>query len=97
MGQMGRPGLSAAQKAELWRRWKQGQSLSEIGLAPGKHAGSIHGVLASNGGFIPFYAQAITPRLDAGGTGGNFAGTGDGVFHPADRRQARSRTLHYQP
>ena len=53
MGEMGRPGLSAAQKAELWPRWKQGQSLSEIGRAFGKHAGSIHGVLSSNGGFIP--------------------------------------------
>ena len=53
MGPMGRPGLSAAQKAELWHRWKQGQSLSEIGRAFGKHAGSIHGVLASNRGFIP--------------------------------------------
>lgn len=53
MGQMGRPGLSAAQKADLWQRWKQGQSLSEIGRALGKHAGSIHGVLSSNGGFTP--------------------------------------------
>jgi hypothetical protein len=53
MGHMGRPGLSAAQKADLWHRWKQGQSLSEIGRALGKHAGSIHGVVASNGGFIP--------------------------------------------
>lgn len=53
MGHMGRPGLSAAQKADLWHRWKQGQSLSEIGRALGKHAGSIHGVVSSNGGFIP--------------------------------------------
>lgn len=53
MAQMRRPGLSAAQKAELWQRWKQGQSLSEIGRALGKHAGSIHGVVSSNGGFIP--------------------------------------------
>lgn len=53
MAHMGRPGLSAAQKADLWQRWKQGQSLSEIGRALGKHAGSIHGVLSSNGGFIP--------------------------------------------
>ena len=53
MAQMGRPGLSAAQKSELWQRWKQGQSLSEIGRALGKHAGSIHGVVSSNGGFIP--------------------------------------------
>ena len=50
---MGRPGLSAAQKADLWHRWKHGQSLSEIGRALGKHAGSIHGVVSSNGGCIP--------------------------------------------
>lgn len=30
MGQMGRPGLPAAQKADLWQRQKQEQSLSEI-------------------------------------------------------------------
>jgi IS30 family transposase len=53
MAHMWRPGLSAAQKADLWQRWQQGQSLSEIGRALGKHAGSIHGVLSSNGGFIP--------------------------------------------
>ncbi len=53
MGPMGRRGLSAAQKAELWQRWKRGQSLSDIGRALGKHAGSIHGVVSSNGGFAP--------------------------------------------
>ena len=50
MAQMGRPGLSAEQKAELWQRWKGGQSLSEIGVALGKHAASIFGVLAHHGG-----------------------------------------------
>lgn len=53
MAHRGRPGLSAAQKAELWQRGKQGPSLSEMGRVLGKHAGSIHGVLSSNGGFIP--------------------------------------------
>ena len=53
MSHMGRPALSAAQKADLWQRWKQGQSLSKIGRALGKHAGSIHGVLSWNGGCIP--------------------------------------------
>jgi IS30 family transposase len=53
MAQMGRPGLSAAQKAELWERWKSGQSLSDIGRALGKHAASIHGVVCSNGGIVP--------------------------------------------
>lgn len=53
MAQLGRPGLSAAQKAELWQRWTQGQSVSEIGRPLGKHAGSLHGVVSSNGGFVP--------------------------------------------
>ncbi len=53
MARMGRPGLSDRQKAELWDRWKNGQSLSEIGKVLGKHAGSIHGVLSGNGGIVP--------------------------------------------
>jgi IS30 family transposase len=53
MAQMGRPGLTAEQKRELWSRWKEGESLSEIGRALGKQPGSIHGVVASNGGYVP--------------------------------------------
>jgi len=53
MPRTGRPGLSAQQKKELWMRWKDGQSLSEIGMALGKHAGAIHGVLSSSGGITP--------------------------------------------
>lgn len=50
MAQEGRRGLSREQKAELWERWKRGQSLSEIGLALDKRAASIFGVLARHGG-----------------------------------------------
>ena len=46
-------GLSAPQKRELWNRWRKGQSLSEIGRALGKHAGSISGVLTIHGGISP--------------------------------------------
>lgn len=53
MGQWGRPGLTAEQKRELWSRWKAGESLSEIGRVLGKQPGSIHGVVASNGGYVP--------------------------------------------
>jgi IS30 family transposase len=45
--------MSAQQKKELWNRWKDGQSLSEIGRALGKHAGSIHTVLSGYGGIAP--------------------------------------------
>ncbi|HET6554313.1 MAG TPA: IS30 family transposase [Dyella sp.] len=50
---MGRPGLSDSQKKELWRRWKDGQTLSEIGVALCRQAGSIHGVLSLRGGIAP--------------------------------------------
>jgi IS30 family transposase len=53
MAQMGRPGLSPGQKKELWCRWKDGQSLTEIGIALGKHPGSIHGVVQAHGGIAP--------------------------------------------
>jgi IS30 family transposase len=53
MAQMGRPGLSARQKEELWTRWKAGQSLSDIGRSLGKHAGSVFGVLLAKGGIAP--------------------------------------------
>lgn len=53
MAQRGRPGLSPDQKRELWRRWKVGESLSEIGRALGRQPGSIHGVVVANGGYVP--------------------------------------------
>ena len=53
MNPIGRPGLTPAQKKDLWRRWKDGQSLSEIARALGKHPGSIHSVVKANGGIVP--------------------------------------------
>nr|WP_162050908.1 IS30 family transposase [Fluviibacter phosphoraccumulans] len=50
---MGRPGLSDQEKSELWRRWQAGQTLTDIGLALGKHAGSVHGVISLKGGIAP--------------------------------------------
>ncbi len=53
MAQVGRPGLSPSQKRELWQRWKNGQSLSDIARVLRKHPGSIHGVVSANGGIVP--------------------------------------------
>jgi len=63
MPRTGRPGLSVQQKKELWNRWKDGQSLSEIGRALGKHAGSIHGVLSAHGGIAPRIRNARAGSL----------------------------------
>ena len=48
-----RYGLSAAQKVDIWRRWKAGESLHEIGRAFGKDHGSIVFLLSQHGGIAP--------------------------------------------
>ena len=53
MRPIGRPGLSDAQKDELWQRFRDGETFTAIGRALGKHAGSIFGVVASRGGLAP--------------------------------------------
>ena len=97
MAQMGRPGLSAAQKADLWQRWKQGQSLSEIGRALGKHAGSIHGVLSSNGGFTPPVRRRSRWALTLAEREEISRGMATASFNPADRGHARASAVDRQP
>jgi IS30 family transposase len=41
------------QKSDLWRRWKAGQSLHEIGRAFGKSHSSIRCVVSHHGGIVP--------------------------------------------
>jgi IS30 family transposase len=53
MTQIGRPGLSAEKKSEVWFRWRRGESFSEIGRAVGRAPGSIYGVLQLHGGISP--------------------------------------------
>jgi IS30 family transposase len=45
--------LSAAQRADMWSRWKAGQSLNAIGRAFGKDQHVIHFLLARHGGIAP--------------------------------------------
>jgi hypothetical protein len=37
----------------LWQRWKDGESLSDIGRSLGKHAASIHAIVRPHGGIMP--------------------------------------------
>lgn len=53
MARTGRPGISAEQRKELWRRWKDGESLSDIGRALGKHAASVFSIVIAKGGIAP--------------------------------------------
>src|SRR6266851_4059251 len=45
--------LSLAQKADVWSRWKAGESLHEMGRAYGKPHNCIRCVLLSRGGIAP--------------------------------------------
>lgn len=57
-----RRGISAAERAELWNRWKSGQSLSDIARALSKPPGSVHGYLSIRGGIAPV-ARRRAPHL----------------------------------
>ena len=49
--------LSAGQKADVWRRWKAGESLHEMGRAHGKPHNCIRRVLLPRGGIAPAVRQ----------------------------------------
>jgi len=53
MGQRHRRGFTAAEKTELWDRWRRGESLNAIGRAFGKPSSSIHFQVAPHGGIRP--------------------------------------------
>ena len=61
MVQIRRPGLTAAQKTELWDRWQRGESLKAIGRAFGKPSSSIYCLVSPHGGIRP--AQRCRSRL----------------------------------
>lgn len=56
MQRVRRSRMSASDKAEIWQRWKRGQSLSEIGRALDRIPGAVFHVVAARGGVPP------TPR-----------------------------------
>lgn len=53
MPRVRRPRLSVNQKAELWSRWKRGESLSEIARALDRVPGAIFQVVVQHGGIPP--------------------------------------------
>ena len=54
-------GFAAAEKTELWDRWKRGESLKAIGRAFGKQSSSIYFLVAPHGGIRP--AERCRSRL----------------------------------
>ena len=60
-----RRGFTAAEKTELWDRWKRGESLKAIGRAFGKPSSSIYFLVSPHGGIRPALRRrsrlALTP------------------------------------
>ena len=50
--------LSPTQRADIWIRWKAGQTLHEIGRVYGKCHNAIRAVLLPRGGIPPFSSRA---------------------------------------
>jgi IS30 family transposase len=53
MTDLSKRGLSNTEKLKIWRLWREGKNLSELGLTVDRHAGSIFGVLKLKGGISP--------------------------------------------
>lgn len=96
MARTGRPGISAEQRKELWRRWKDGESLSDIGRALGKHAASVFSIVIAKGGIAPSVRRrrSLEPRLEAQG----YRVFADILsFEPGDRWRKKSGDYHELP
>lgn len=61
MGYRTRINYTAEQKSEMWDRWKNGESLKEIGRAFDRSSSSIFGQLSPTGGIRP--APRVRSRL----------------------------------
>jgi hypothetical protein len=61
--------LSAAQRADMWNRWKAGQSLHEIARALGKDHAVIQFLLARRGGDSSDRPSALAANAHTGGAG----------------------------
>src|SRR5450631_4434700 len=67
MGRIRRPRFSREQKAELWERWKSGQSPSEIARALERNTkGGVYRILALNGGIAPIARRRCAVALVLG-------------------------------
>jgi len=63
-----RPWMSWAQRNELWRRWRAGESLADIAKALQRDGGRIYRIVASEGGITPLPRRrsrlALTGAVD---------------------------------
>jgi hypothetical protein len=88
-------GFTAAEKAELWDRWKRGESLKAIGRAFGKQSSSIYFLVAPQGGIRP--AERRRSRLALTLAERDFQGRHGTSIGTIDRQIAWPLTLDGEP
>jgi len=92
MAQVGRPGMTETHKDEVWRRWRTGESLSDIGRAVGKFPASIFGLLRLYEGITPPTRRRVARAL----TRAEREEISRGLAAGSSLRQI-ARTLHRAP
>lgn len=65
MAQLGRPGITPQDRAELWRRWRAGEPLCVIARALQKNRVSLHDILRRYGGIAPTMRRRAQRALSA--------------------------------
>src|SRR6185503_8325613 len=90
-------GFTAAEKTELWDRWKRGESLKAIGRAFGKPSSSIYFLVAPHGWDSSCGAASLQVGIDAGGTRGDFQRYYGTSISPGDRKATWPRALDGAP
>ena len=90
------PRLTLAQKAELWRRWRHGESLNAIGRALGRIPKMVRYEVARTGGIPRAGAPSRPPRPDADGTRSHLPRSGSRHLAAADQPPAAPGPLDRQ-
>ena len=87
----------SAQRAEMWNRWKAGQSLNAIGRALGKDHEVIHFLLARHGGIAPPARRRSRRALTLAEREDISRGIASGCSMRVIAQRLQSRCLHGKP
>src|SRR5262245_53871471 len=90
-------GFDAVAKAELWERWRRGESLKGTGRAFGKPSSSIYFQVAPHGGDSSCAEAAFPAGVDACGARGDFARHCGSPIDALDGQVAWPRAVDNKP
>jgi len=88
---------SAEQRAEIWDRWRRGESMSSIGRRFDRESSSVFSVLSPSGGIRPAERRRSARSLSLAEREEVFQGAGSRAFAPVDRPPAWPCAVDDQP